>query len=158
MSSPRGLVVGGIGGMRGTGAAAIVDDGGVVFLLVVVEGVGDGVRRIGICVGFDTNGSHEKTERKVRGGLRMLRCMFRLLSERFACGTYLAGRRSVVASGKYNIDEREGYDTGERSATHPVAIQAISRRVVRDSLVRVLYPLLIHPTREEQCQRYERNR
>lgn len=54
MSSPRGLVVGGMGGMSGTGATVLIvdDDGVVVPLDVVLPGVGDGVRRIG--TGADT--------------------------------------------------------------------------------------------------------
>jgi hypothetical protein len=78
--------------MRATGGAVAAalegdsDDGGVVDIGGVPLRRTDG----GV---MWRNGRYESSERILRGGLRMLRCMFRLRSERLACGTYLKDKR-----------------------------------------------------------------
>ena len=78
MSSPRGFVVGGIGGMSAVAVA------GVARLDVPF-------RRNGTTAVGDTpsSGIQDRKERNDLGALRMLRCIFRLRSDLFACGTYL---------------------------------------------------------------------
>ena len=89
MSSPRGFDAGGIGA-RGT-----------LELRRPPVPDGDGLRRRTglLCVGeAGVVGSGGRAKRKAKGlkgslerngGWRMLRCMLKLRSDRFACGTYL---------------------------------------------------------------------
>lgn len=51
-------------------------------------------------------GRYESKERILRGGLRMLRCMLRLRSERLACGTYLNKRLACVTGQREGTVER----------------------------------------------------
>jgi hypothetical protein len=121
MSSPRGLTVGGIGGMRATGGAVAEalegdsDDGGVVDIGGVPLRRTDG----GVMC---RNGKYESSERILRGGLRMLRCMFKLRSERLACGTYLDRRLACVGrnygSRSRGDFEREIMRVGAKRPSH----------------------------------------
>lgn len=77
--------------MRATGGAAAEALEGDSVVGGVVDGGGVPLRRTGGVMW--RKGIKESSERTLRGGLRMLRCMFRLRNERFACGTYLASVR-----------------------------------------------------------------
>ena len=90
MSSPRGLVVGGMGGIVVVVVVVVV----LVLVLVVVV---VGAVRVGEDGGGDcgSDGREKKNERGLRrsverkGGLRTFRYILNDLKALFACGTYL---------------------------------------------------------------------